>query len=259
MKQDRLILISNDDGVDAKGLKCLIDAARHYGKVIVAAPKLAMSGMSHAITIKSPLRANKVREEEGLVVYSCEGTPVDCVKLALNQLIGRRPDIVLSGINHGSNSSSSVVYSGTMAAAMEGCINFIPSAGFSLLDYDPDADFSAARVIVQKVLENMINNDLPEGVCLNVNIPALEFKELQGMKICRQTKGYWKEEFVKRLDPHNGEYFWLTGNYFNTEEEADDTDEFALREGFVSIVPIQVDLTAYKAWPHFDSWNLNSL
>ena len=259
MKEDRLILISNDDGVEAKGLKCLTEAARHYGKVIVAAPALAMSGMSHAITIKNPLRANKIREEKDLVVYSCEGTPVDCVKLALNQLTGRKPDIVLSGINHGSNSSSSVVYSGTMAAAMEGCINFIPSAGFSLLDYDPNADFKAAQVIVRKILENIINHNLPEGVCLNVNIPAVQLNELKGIKICRQTRGYWKEEFVKRLDPHNGEYYWLTGNYFNQEEEAEDTDEFVLSEGFVSIVPIQVDLTAYKSLPHFDTWNLNSL
>ena len=218
-----------------------------------------MSGMSHAITIKNPLRANKIREEKDLVVYSCDGTPVDCVKLALNQLTTRRPDMVLSGINHGSNSSSSVVYSGTMAAAMEGCINFIPSAGFSLLDYDPDADFSSAKIIVKKIIENIIQHKLPEGVCLNVNIPAIGMEEMKGIKICRQTKGYWKEEFVKRLDPHNGEYFWLTGNYFNQEEEADDTDEFALREGFVSVVPIQVDLTAYRSWPHFEKWNLNSL
>ncbi len=252
-------MISNDDGVDAKGLKYLVEAARQFGRVVVAAPALAMSGMSHAITIKNPLRANKVREEEGLVVYSCDGTPVDCVKLALNQLTNRKPDMVLSGINHGSNSSSSVVYSGTMAAAMEGCINFIPSAGFSLLDYDTDADFRAAKIIVHKIIENIIENKLPEGVCLNVNIPAGELEKLKGIKICRQTKGYWKEEFVKRLDPHNAEYFWLTGNYFNQEEEAEDTDEFALRQGFVSIVPIQVDLTAYKHWPHFEKWNLNSL
>ncbi len=254
-----MILISNDDGIDAKGLRCLVEAARNYGKVIVAAPSHAMSGMSHAITIKNPLRVNKIREEKDLVIYSCEGTPVDCVKLALNQLTARRPDIVLSGINHGSNSSSSIVYSGTMAAAMEGCINLIPSAGFSLLDYDPDADFSAAQVIVTKTIENIIDRNLPEGVCLNVNIPAIDLKALKGIKICRQTRGYWKEEFVKRIDPHNGEYFWLTGNYFNQEEKAEDTDEYALRQGYVSIVPIQVDLTAYKSWPHFDNWNLNSL
>ncbi len=259
MKKERLILISNDDGIDAKGLNFLIEAARSYGDVIVAAPTFAMSGMSHAITIKNPLRARKVREEKGLVVYSCDGTPVDCIKLALNQLAGRRPDLVLSGINHGSNSSSSVVYSGTMAAALEGCINLIPSAGFSLLDYDPDADFGAAQVIATRIIENIISHGLPEGVCLNVNIPAVQLDELAGIKMCRQTRGYWKEEFVKRLDPNNGEYFWLTGNYFNQEEEAEDTDEYALGQGFVSIVPIQVDLTAYKSWDHFKKWNLNSL
>jgi 5'-nucleotidase len=258
LNEDRLILISNDDGIDAKGLKCLVEVASEYGKVVVAAPKHAMSGMSHAITIKNPLRAYKLREEKNLVIFSCEGTPVDCVKLAMNQLTSRKPDMVLSGINHGSNSSSSIVYSGTMAAAMEGCINFIPAAGFSLLDYDPDADFTGAKMIARKIIENIIDHRLPEGVCLNVNIPAAKPEALKGIKICRQTKGYWKEEFVKRIDPHNGEYFWLTGDYFNAEEEAEDTDEYALRQGYVSIVPIQVDLTAYNSWPHFRKWNLNS-
>lgn len=259
MGKERLILVSNDDGVHAKGLKSLVDVARRFGKVVVAAPAEAMSGMSHAITIKNPLRARKVEEQKNLVVYSCYGTPVDCVKLALNQMLDRKPDIILSGINHGSNSSSSVVYSGTMAVAMEGCINLIPSAGFSLLDYDPDADFNPAARIASQVVENMIEHSLPEGVCLNVNIPALEYKALKGVKLCRQTRGYWKEEFVKRIDPHNSEYYWLTGYYFNQEEEAADTDEAALKAGYVSIVPVQVDLTAYSAFSHLQKWDLNGL
>jgi 5'-nucleotidase len=259
VENERLILISNDDGVNAKGLRALIEVARPYGRVVVAAPAEAMSGMSHAITIKNPLRARKVEEQKGLTVYSCYGTPVDCVKLALNQMLDRKPDLILSGINHGSNSSSSVVYSGTMAVAMEGCINLIPSAGFSLLDYDHDADFEASKKIASKIVDNIVEQGLPEGICLNVNIPATGYSALKGIKICRQTRGYWKEEFVKRVDPHNAEYYWLTGYYFNQEEEAEDTDEFALKSGYVSVVPIQVDLTAYQAFNHFKNWNLNSL
>jgi 5'-nucleotidase len=255
---ERLILVANDDGVNAKGLMSLIRVASGYGNVVVTAPAEAMSGMSHAITIKTPLRAKKVHTEKGIEIYSCQGTPVDCVKLALNQLLPRKPDLLLAGINHGSNSSSSIVYSGTMAIAMEGCINLIPSAGFSLLDYRPEADFSIASKVAEKVISNMIQRGLPEGVCLNVNIPAVPGSELKGMKVCRQTKGMWKEEFVKRIDPHNGEYFWLTGTYFNQEEDSDDTDEYVLKHGFVSIVPIQVDLTAYRSLPHFKDWDLNS-
>ncbi len=259
MSEERLILVANDDGVNAKGLLSLVDVAAKFGHVVVAAPAEAMSGMSHAITIKTPLRAKKVYTGDGIDIFSCYGTPVDCVKLALNQLLPRRPDLLLAGINHGSNSSSSIVYSGTMAVAMEGCINQIPSAGFSLLDYDPDADFSVASKIAFKVISNIIEKGLPDGVCLNINIPSVSMGELKGVKICRQTKGMWKEEFVKRIDPHNGEYYWLTGTYFNQEEDSDDTDEYALKKGFVSIVPIQVDLTAYGALNHFNNWNLNSL
>lgn len=256
LKEKPLILVSNDDGIHAKGLHNLIDVAREFGNVIVAAPAEGMSGMSHAITIKYPLRANKIKEEEGLKVYSCEGTPVDCVKLALNHLVDKRPDLVLSGINHGSNSSSSVVYSGTMAAAMEGCVNMMPSAGFSLLSYDPDADFSVARDVVRTIVRNILENGLEDGVCLNVNIPALPKDELMGITVCRQTRGYWKEEFVRRMDPHNREYFWLTGTYFNAEEDAEDSDEFILKQNRVSVVPITVDLTAYRALNEIKSWDL---
>lgn len=259
MSEERLILIANDDGVDAKGIMSLVEVASKYGHVVVAAPAEAMSGMSHAITIKTPLRAKKIHSRDGVDIFSCQGTPVDCVKLALNQLLTRKPDLLLAGINHGSNSSSSIIYSGTLAIAMEGCINQIPSVGFSLLDFNPDADFSSASIIAAKVIENIIENGLPDGVCLNVNIPSLPYKDLKGIKICRQTKGMWKEEFVKRIDPHNGEYYWLTGTYFNQEENSEDTDEFVLRDGYVSIVPIRVDMTAYDSIPHFRNWNLNSL
>jgi 5'-nucleotidase len=259
LENKRLILISNDDGVEAKGLKCLIKAAREFGEVVVAAPAEAMSGMSHAITIKTPLRVKKLVQEEGLTVYACQGTPVDCVKMAVNQLLDQKPDIVLSGINHGSNASSSVVYSGTMAVAMEGTINDIPSVGFSLLDYDSDADFQASGKIVSKILKNIIDNGLEKGICLNVNIPAIPYEDIKGIKVCRQARGYWKEEFDKRIDPHKGEYYWLTGTFFNQEEEASDTDEFALKQGYVSVVPVSMDMTAYKSMDKLREWNLNSL
>jgi len=254
-----LILIANDDGVKAKGLKSLIRVAREFGDVIATVPSEPMSGMSHAITIKTPLRVKKEHEEAGLSIYSCQGTPVDCVKLAMNKLAARKPDLLLSGINHGSNASSGVVYSGTMAAAMEGCINLIPSAGISLLDFSPDADFSASEKVTARIIANMMEPGLPEGVCLNVNIPAVPFNELKGMRICRQTKGCWKEEFVRRVDPHNGEYFWLTGSYLNLEEDAEDTDEYALKMNYVSVVPVRVDLTSQKGITFLKSWDLNTI
>jgi 5'-nucleotidase len=257
LNKQKLILVSNDDGVDAKGLKTLIEVASRYGRVVVVAPSEEQSGMSHAITIKTPLRAKKLKKTDSLEIYSCQGTPVDCVKLAINQLLdGQQPDLLLSGINHGSNSSSSVIYSGTMSVAMEGCVNQIPSVGFSLLSYDPDADFSAAGKIVEKVVENILENGLPEGVCLNVNIPYGPYEELKGIKVCRQAKGLWKEEFVKRVDPHKGEYYWLTGYYLNLEEDSKDTDEYALANNFATIVPIHIDLTAYSAMEEITKWKL---
>ncbi len=255
MNKEKLILVSNDDGIDAKGLKTLIEVASRFGTVLVVAPADAQSGMSHAITIKTPLRAKKLKKTDTLEVYSCQGTPVDCVKLAINQLLeGRQPDLLVSGINHGSNSSSSVIYSGTMSVAMEGCVNQIPSVGFSLLSYDPEADFTAAGMIAEKVIKNTLENGLPEGICLNVNIPYLPFNEIKGIKICRQAKGLWKEEFVKRVDPHQGVYYWLTGYYLNLEEDSDDTDEYALAGNYASIVPINIDLTAYSAISKLNEW-----
>lgn len=255
MKKEKLILVSNDDGVDSKGIKTLIEVASRFGTVLVVAPAEAQSGMSHAITIKTPLRAKCIKKTEKIEIYSCQGTPVDCVKLAINQLLeGRQPDLLLSGVNHGSNSSSSVIYSGTMAVAMEGCVNQIPSVGFSLLSYDPDADFTASAKIIEKVIENIFENGLEEGVCLNVNIPYLPYDQIKGIKICRQAKGLWKEEFVKRVDPHQGVYYWLTGYYLNLEEDSEDTDEHALADNYASIVPIHIDLTAYSAIQNLKNW-----
>jgi 5'-nucleotidase len=256
VKDEKVILVSNDDRVDSKGLKALEEVALEFGRVVVAAPAEAMSGMSHAITIKTPLRVRKVQQNGKLTKYSCLGTPVDSVKLAFNSLMGKRPDLVISGINHGSNSSSSVVYSGTMAAAIEGCVNQVPSAGFSLLDYSPDADFSYAKVVARKVIANILRNGLERGVCLNVNIPALPEKEIKGIKICRQANGYWKEEFDKRKDPSGKEYYWLTG-HFEDFDKKEDTDLWALENGYVSVVPVQYDLTAYDALSHLNKFDFN--
>ena len=251
-----LILVSNDDGVFASGLQMLISVAREFGEVFVVAPEKGESGMSHAISIVTPIRAKLIKKEEGLTVYSCNGTPVDCVKLALNQLMERKPDYVLSGINHGSNASISVIYSGTMGAAIEGCFNCIPSAGFSLLDHSPVADFSVSQKYVRIVLENLIKDGLPQGTCLNVNIPKLLEDEIKGIEVCRMTKGVWKEEYDKRTDPSGRNYYWLTGYFKKFEPDADDTDEWLLDKGYVTIVPIQVDLTAYDCIDRVKKWNL---
>lgn len=248
MKQNPLILVTNDDGMSAAGLEALIRVARQFGDVISISSLEPMSGMSHAITVKVPLRVRLISEEPGFARYVCNGTPVDGVKLIFNSLSKRRPDLLLSGINHGSNSSSSVLYSGTMAAAMEGAVNHIPSIGFSLLDFDPQADFSASSFYAGEVIRHVLENGLSDGVCLNVNIPRLPVEKIRGLRICRQAKGYWKEEFERRTDPNGAEYFWLTGFFQNMEPEngGEGTDEWALKNAYVSVVPIGTDLTAYQ-------------
>lgn len=253
-EKERVILVTNDDGVEAKGLKALIDVVRPFGKVLVVAPAEPQSGMSHAITVKYPLRIKKLKDEEGLTLYSCFGTPVDCIKLALNQLMDRKPDLVVSGINHGSNASTSVIYSGTMAAALEGCINQIPSIGFSLLSLDQDADFRTAEIYAAKIIKKVFGNGLLRNTCLNVNIPYVSNELIAGIKLCRQNKGYWQEEFDKRTDPHGRNYYWLTGEFYNTEPGAQDTDEWALENNYVSVVPNHIDLTCYKTLEEMKDW-----
>lgn len=255
-EQKPLILVTNDDGVEAKGLRELIDAVKPFGDIVVVAPADAQSGMSHAITVKFPLRVKKVKEEDHVTLFKCYGTPVDCVKLAFNQLLERKPDLLVSGINHGSNSSTSVFYSGTIGAALEGCINEVPSIGFSLLSLDPDADFSAAKSVATRIISQVMENELPGSVCLNVNIPKGAIEEIRGIKVCRQNKGFWREEFDKRTDPMGRNYYWLTGYYYNCEPEAEDTDEWALRNNYVAVVPLHTDLTAYKMIEHLRQWKL---
>ncbi|MCD4694940.1 MAG: 5'/3'-nucleotidase SurE [Bacteroidales bacterium] len=250
-----VILITNDDGVFAPGLRKLIEIAKAIGKVVVVAPDSPMSGMSHAITVKNPLRLKKIAEEDNYLEYSCNGTPVDAMKLGEQVIIREMPDIVLSGINHGSNASVNIVYSGTMAAVIEANIDGIPAIGFSLLDYSHDADFSAVGDYIRTIILNVLKNGLPEGVCLNVNIPAVEKEKIMGIKVCRQAKGRWEEEFDERKDPHNRDYYWLTGAFQNGDADKD-TDSWALANNYISVVPVQFDLTAHKAIKQIAGWNM---
>ena len=253
-KELPLILISNDDGVHARGLKALIEAVKPFGRIVVVAPEKGESGKSHAITINTPVRLTLLEESDDLTIYSCTGTPVDAVKLALNQILPKKPDYLLSGINHGSNASISVIYSGTLGAAIEGCLNGIPSIGFSVLDHSSQADFSVAKLYIRTIFQNLIENGLPVNTCLNVNFPRLPIEKIKGVRVCRQTKGVWKEEYDKRKDPHNSDYYWLTGDFHNFEPDAKDTDEWALANNYISIVPVQVDLTSYEGIKHIRNW-----
>lgn len=240
--QRPLILVCNDDGVFAPGIKALIDVVKNLGDIIVVAPDSAQSGMGHAITISDTIKIDNMSKEAGFLKYSCSGTPVDCVKIAVNRLAPRRPDLVVSGINHGSNASINVIYSGTMSAAVEGAVVGIPSIGFSLCDYAYDADFEPAKPFIRKIVEDVLASGLPQGVCLNVNIPKTD--AIKGVKVSRQARAYWDEELDERKDPRGGTYFWLTG-VFRNHDNAKDTDEYALSGGYISVVPTQFDLTAY--------------
>lgn len=247
MNRERLIFLTNDDSYRSKGFEAAIEVARHFGRVIAIAPEVPQSGMSQAITIYNPLRLRKVRDEEGVTIYALNGTPVDCVKMAFDYLLtNEKVDLAISGINHGSNAAINVLYSGTMGAAIEASFYNIPSIGLSLTDHDPDADFEGAVKygveIVGKVLEKGVS--LP--CCLNVNIPNIPLAEIKGVRISRQTRGFWREEFFPRTDPHGREYFWLTGGFQNAEPAAEESDEWALANGYVAVVPIKVDMTEYR-------------
>jgi 5'-nucleotidase len=244
-QNDRLILITNDDGLYANGLKTLIEVMEEFGKVVLVSTIESMSGMSQALTVKTPLRVKLLEENEHHRVYTCNGTPTDGIKLAVNQLVDRKPDWVVSGINHGANASVSVLYSGTMAAAIEGCLYGISSVGFSLNDFSREADFSNCKKYIRIIMQKLAAESLPPGICLNVNIPALPEEKIKGIQVCRQARGNWKEEFEKRKDPMGRTYYWLTGMFQNQEPEAKDTDEWALTNGYVSVVPVSVDMTAH--------------
>jgi len=242
---DRLILVTNDDGLYAAGLKTLLEVMEEFGKVVLISTTESMSGMSQALTVKTPLRVKLLEENEKHRIYACNGTPADSIKIAVNQLLERIPDWVVSGINHGANASVSVLYSGTMAAAIEGCLYGINSVGFSLNNFSPAADFTASKKYIRIVMQSVALDPLPQGICLNVNIPSAEEDDIKGIRICRQSKGNWKEEFEKRKDPMGKTYYWLTGIFLNHEPDAEDTDEWALAHNYVSVVPVTVDMTAH--------------
>ena len=247
MKNERLILVTNDDGYSAKGFRAAIEVARTFGRVVAVAPERTQSGMSQAITMYNPLFLKKQHEEEGVVIYSFSGTPVDCVKMAFDYLLeDRRVDLVISGINHGSNAAVNVLYSGTMGAAIEGSFYGCPSIGLSLTDHDLDADFEAAVHFGREIVGKVLEAGMADSICLNVNFPIAKIDQIKGIRVCRQTNGYWKEEFYHHEDPRGREYFWLTGEFINREPEAEDTDEWALANNYVAIVPVQVDLTDYR-------------
>ncbi len=252
-KKRPLILVTNDDGIFAGGIRSLVKVAREFGDVIVVAPDSPQSGMGHAVTLHNILRSQKVDPFDGVRAYACSGTPVDCVKLALFQIFKGKPDLLLSGINHGANNSINVIYSGTMSAAVEGAMDGIPSIGFSLLDHSAEADFSASEHICRKVIANAIENGIPNDTCLNVNIPKLPIDLIKGIKVCRQARASWEEEFDARKDPSGKEYYWVTGEFVN-HDEGEDTDVWALENNYVSLVPVQYDLTAHHAIATLNSW-----
>ena len=253
-----LILITNDDSIYSKGIRSLIDAVKDLGQVVVVAPSLPQSGMGHAVTLKEPIRLTPIHRFEGVLAsYACSGTPVDSVKIARDIILDRKPDICLSGINHGSNSSINIIYSGTMSAALEAAIEEIPSIGFSLCDHDLDADFETAIIVVRKLTIQMLAHPMTKPSLLNVNIPNVKPENLKGYRICRQAVAKWEEEFEERTDPRGGHYYWLTGKFVNYDD-GHDTDEWALDNNFVSVVPIQFDLTNYHNINYINNdWELN--
>jgi 5'-nucleotidase len=246
MKDKPLILITNDDSVKAPGIRALIRYIRPFGRVVVVAPDRPQSGTAHAVTIAHPLRLELITREDDYEEYSCNGTPADCVKLAFKIVMQRRPDFLFSGINHGSNASINIIYSGTMAAVLEGALAGVPSVGFSLTDYSLNADFGPSEEFVKTIASAVIKNGLPNGVCLNVNIPNVPENEIKGIKVCRQAEGTWQEDFDEREDPHGRKYYWMKGVYARIGN-GQDTDQCALEDKYISVVPVHFDLTANGA------------
>jgi len=243
-KELPIILITNDDGITAPGINNLVAAVKDLGKIVVVAPDKPQSGMGHAITIGHPLRLQQVQVFGDIEAYQCTGTPVDCVKLAVDKVLHRKPDLCLSGINHGANHSINVIYSGTMSAAVEAAIESIPSIGFSLLDYSIDANFDGARKFARMIVQKMLSSSMDKHCILNVNIPAVDTLLIKGIKVCRQAYAKYEEDFIERNDPHGRKYYWLTGEFINFDK-GKDTDVWALKNNYVSIVPVQFDLTNY--------------
>jgi 5'-nucleotidase len=240
-----LILVTNDDGIKAPGLRRLIEIMRKLGDVVAISSEQVMSGMAHAVTIQTPLMPRLLKDQEGYQEYVTNGTPTDNVKLGKHRLLDRTPDLVVSGINHGSNASINIIYSGTMAAVLEASIDGIPAIGFSLCDYMPDADFSHVEEWIIRITKKVLNEGLPKGVCLNVNIPRISDEPIKGIKVCRQAESRWVEEFEERKDPYGRTYYWLGGRFENGDKRSE-TDEKALAENYISVVPVQFDFTAHE-------------
>lgn len=254
MADKPLIVITNDDGISAEGIRNLIEVASEYGELLIVAPDKPQSGMGHAITVNNIIRLNKSRLFNDFKAYACTGTPVDCIKMARHILQDRQPDLILSGINHGANTSVNVLYSGTMSAAVEGAIEGIPSVGFSLNTFDADANFEGSREIVKRVIEIVLTKTLPRGICLNVNIPDIPKEQLKGIKVCRGAKAYWRDALNEREDQHGGKYYWLAGNFENLDQ-GQDTDLKAIADNYASVVPIHADMTAYDTISQLQKWD----
>lgn len=251
-----VILVTNDDGITAPGIRTLINIMKEIGDVVVVAPDSPQSGMGHAITVNNALFLEQVFiDNQESKEFACSGTPVDCVKIAIDQIIKTKPDLCVSGINHGSNSSCNVIYSGTMSAAVEAGMSGVPAIGFSLQDFSWNADFEPIKKFVKQITLETLKNGLPEGVVLNVNFPKLFENEIKGIKVCRQANATWVEKFDERTNPHGKKYYWLTGTFVN-HDKGEDTDEWALANGYISVVPVQYDLTAYHAVQQLNTWEL---
>ena len=248
---DKLILVTNDDGIHAKGVHELVKGLLHFGEVWCVCPESPQSGMSMALTVNSPLRVKQLEDYLGAKMFKVSGTPVDCVKMGVDNLLPKKPDIVVSGINHGSNAAINVVYSGTMGAAFEGTVYGIPSIGFSLTSHNEEADFAPCMPVVDKLVKAVLENGLPDGVCLNVNMPA-GYSEYKEMRVTKGCKGRWDDRYEEYRDPANRPFYWLAGKFMNEEPENSDTDEWCLSHGIVSIVPVMLERT-YPFADHF-SW-----
>ena len=250
------ILVTNDDGYNAPGILKLTALMQELGDVTVVAPEDPMSGVGHAITVRNPLRLQMRSKQNGLEIWSCKGTPVDCVKLGEQIVLRKKPDLVVSGINHGSNAAVNIVYSGTMGAVLESTISGIPSIGFSICDYSHNADFSYVDKYIKQIAREVLEKGLPEQTCLNVNIPAVNGADIKGIKVCHQANARWVEEYDERKDPANRDYYWLTGK-FELLDDKPGTDEWALRQNYISVVPVHYDLTAHHAMEHIKNLDLD--
>ena len=252
-----LILVSNDDGITSNGIRTLVNIVKDLGEVVVVAPDSPQSGMGHAITVGNTLRLEETNIFGDIKAFECSGTPADCVKIAKHFVLKeRQPDLVVSGINHGSNTSISVLYSGTMSAAIEAAIDGMPAIGFSLADYSWNADFSHTEEYVRSIVLETLNKGIPKGIALNVNFPPKRNENVKGVKVCRQARAKWEEQFDQRFDPNGRRYFWMAGNFVNFDK-GEDNDEWAIANNYVSIVPCMFDLTAHQAIPSLnEDWKI---